>query len=148
MADEEGAHKQQVDDLKLRLSTTLSFLADLTAKVDALQLQQRSTEARIESQQAAHRLEIDALEANHQREMSSLEQKIANLTSANNQLLWQQQALEKEIAGSSDKIRLLQGEILGARGENARLEKELAAANSSVETGKELAESPRMVKEA
>ena len=133
MADEEGAHKQQVDDLKLRLSTTLSFLADLTAKVDALQLQQRSTEARIESQQAAHRLEIDALEANHQREMSSLEQKIANLTSANNQLLWQQQALEKEIAGSSDKIRLLQGEILGARGENARLKKELATANSSVE---------------
>merc|ERR1719354_994109 len=60
---------------------------------------------------AALRLEMDAVSSKHERQVAFLEEKMQELSSANQALLRQQQALEEEIASNSGKIRLLQGEI-------------------------------------
>ena len=80
------------------------------------------TEEQMVSQQATHRLEIDALKSKHESKMSFLEEQIKEASSANSQLQWQQQALEKEIAFSNSKIQDLQREI---HEETATIQEEL-----------------------
>ena len=80
------------------------------------------TEEQMVSQQATHRLEIDALKSKHESKMSFLEEQIKEASSANSQLQWQQQALEKEIAVSNSKIQDLQREI---HEETATIQEEL-----------------------